>query len=193
MKSCLGIEKGDSDADEKASALAEFVLWADPDHFGTAGAQDAHEGEGDCRSFDEANDLSGRQSAERHPAGGDKYIPVRMQVVTKKNIYLRDNHTCQYCSRKFHASELTLDHVLPRSRGGRNTWENLVTACRKCNQAKDSRTPEEAGMKLLHRVIPASVHTARGLLRSVGMAVEEWAEYLFVDSGGDKRFVALEA
>ena len=48
-------------------------------------------------------------------------------------------------------------------------------------------------MKLLHRVIPASVHTTRGLLRSVGMAVEEWAEYLFVDSGGDKRFVALEA
>lgn len=122
-----------------------------------------------------------------------KYIPVRMQVVTKKNIYLRDNHTCQYCGRRFHGSELTLDHVLPRSRGGRNTWENLVTACKKCNQAKDARTPEEAGMKLLHRVIPASVHTARGLLRSVGMAIEEWAEYLFVDSGGDKRFVALEA
>jgi 5-methylcytosine-specific restriction endonuclease McrA len=122
-----------------------------------------------------------------------KYIPVRMQVVTKKNIYLRDNHTCQYCSRKFHGSELTLDHVLPRSRGGRNTWENLVTACKKCNQAKDDRTPDEAGMKLLHRVIPATVHTARGMLRSVGMAVEEWAEYLFVDSGGDKRFVALEA
>jgi hypothetical protein len=122
-----------------------------------------------------------------------KYIPVRMQIVTKNNIYLRDNHICQYRSRKFHGSELTLDHVLPRSRGGRNTWENLVTACKKCNQAKDSRTPEEAGMKLLHRVIPATVHTARGLLRSVGMAVEEWAEYLFVDSGGDKKFVALEA
>lgn len=122
-----------------------------------------------------------------------KYIPVRMQVVTKKNIYLRDNHTCQYCSRKLHSSELTLDHVLPRSRGGRNSWENLVTACRKCNQAKGDMTPEEAGMKLLHRVLPATVHTARGMLRSVGMAVEEWAKYLFVDSEGDRRFVALEA
>lgn len=117
-----------------------------------------------------------------------RYVPVRMQVVTKKNIFLRDNHTCQYCSRKFHASELTLDHVLPRSRGGRNTWENLVTACKKCNQTKDDMTPEEAGMQLLHRVIPASVHTARGLLRSVGMLVDEWARYLFVDSDGDRRF-----
>ncbi len=60
-------------------------------------------------------------------------------------------------------------------------------------QAKDARTPEEAGMKWLHRVIPSSVPTARGLLRSGGMAPKEWAEYLFVDSGGDKRFVALEA
>src|SRR5579859_2563715 len=60
-----------------------------------------------------------------------KYIPVRMQVVTKKSIYLRDNHTCQYCSRRFHGSELTLDHVLPRSRGGRNTWEKIGRAsCR---------------------------------------------------------------
>jgi hypothetical protein len=117
-----------------------------------------------------------------------RYVPVRMQVVTKKNIYLRDNHTCQYCGRKLHASELTLDHVLPRSRGGRNTWENLVTACKKCNQAKDNMTPEEAGMKLLHRVIPATVHTARSLLRSVGMMVEDWSTFLFVNSDGDQRF-----
>lgn len=118
-----------------------------------------------------------------------RYLPVRMQVATKKNICLRDNHTCQYCAKKFHPAELTLDHVLPRSRGGRNTWENLVAACGPCNRRKDNRTPEEAEMRLLHRVLPASVHTSRGLLRSAGMMVEAWAKYLFADSEGDRRFV----
>lgn len=109
-----------------------------------------------------------------------KFLPVRIPVATKKNICLRDNHTCQYCGRRFHPAALTLDHVMPRSRGGRNTWENLVAACNPCNRRKDNRTPEEAGMPLIHRVLPASVHTARGLLRSSGMMVETWAEYLFV-------------
>jgi 5-methylcytosine-specific restriction endonuclease McrA len=117
-----------------------------------------------------------------------KYIPLRMQLVSKKNIYLRDDHTCQYCGVKKHGSELTLDHIMPRSRGGKNTWENLVTACKPCNGRKDDRTPEEAGMVLRHRVIPSTVHTARSLLRAVGLLVNEWARYLFVDSAGDQRF-----
>jgi 5-methylcytosine-specific restriction endonuclease McrA len=117
-----------------------------------------------------------------------KYIPIRMQLVSKKNIYLRDDHCCQYCGVKKHGSELTLDHIMPRSRGGKNTWENLVTACKPCNGRKDDRTPEEAGMVLRHRVIPSTVHTARSLLRAVGLLVNEWARYLFVDSAGDQRF-----
>jgi len=117
-----------------------------------------------------------------------KYIPIRMQLVSKKNICIRDGYQCQYCGVRKHSSELTLDHVDPRSRGGRNTWENLVAACKACNQRKDDRTPEEAGMPLLHRIIPSTVHTTRSLLRSTGMMVEEWSKYLFVDSDGDKRF-----
>jgi hypothetical protein len=61
-------------------------------------------------------------------------------------VFKRDKHTCQYCGRR--AGPLTLDHVMPASRGGEDTWENLVAACGACNQFKANRTPEEAGMRL---------------------------------------------
>jgi hypothetical protein len=64
---------------------------------------------------------------------------------TRQLILKRDRHTCQYCGQ---IGELTLDHVLPQSRGGGDTWENLVTACLPCNQRKADRTPDEAGMRL---------------------------------------------
>lgn len=66
-------------------------------------------------------------------------------------VFRRDRHTCQYCGVRPRVADLTLDHVLPRHRGGRDTWENLVTACRPCNQRKGGRTPEEARMPLLCR------------------------------------------
>lgn len=66
--------------------------------------------------------------------------------VTRSHIFKRDGHQCAYCKGK---NELTVDHVIPKSRGGGYTWENLVTCCKKCNSKKDDRTPEEAGMKLL--------------------------------------------
>ncbi len=68
---------------------------------------------------------------------------------SRANVYLRDEHRCQYCSVKFTERELTLDHVLPVVRGGRKTWENIVAACMRCNQRKSDRRPEEVGMKLL--------------------------------------------
>lgn len=117
-----------------------------------------------------------------------KRIPIRMQIVTRKNLYLRDAHTCQYCGQKFSTLELTLDHILPSSRGGGNSWDNLVAACAPCNRRKDNRTPEEAGMKLLHRPLPATVHTARQVLRSVGLETKEWGPYLYADSEGDKKY-----
>ena len=66
-------------------------------------------------------------------------------MVSKRGVLLRDNHTCGYCGSP-HAN--TVDHVLPRSRGGKSSWVNLVAACRDCNNRKRDRTPEEAGMKL---------------------------------------------
>ena len=69
----------------------------------------------------------------------------RPPAFTRFNLFLRDSFTCQYCSA---AEDLTFDHVIPRSRGGRTTWENIVTACAPCNGRKGGRTPAQAGMKL---------------------------------------------
>jgi 5-methylcytosine-specific restriction endonuclease McrA len=66
-----------------------------------------------------------------------------------RTLFRRDDHRCLYCGQQFPRSELTRDHVLPTSRGGRDRWENVVAACRRCNWAKDNRTPEEANMPLL--------------------------------------------
>ena len=119
-----------------------------------------------------------------------RHIPIRMQIVSRKNIYLRDGHRCGYCGRKFHADELTLDHIIPRAQGGRSTWDNLVAACGMCNRVKDNRTPEEAGMPLLHRPLPVTVHTSRHLLRALGSETDGWRKYLWHDNTGDERFAA---
>jgi 5-methylcytosine-specific restriction endonuclease McrA len=67
------------------------------------------------------------------------------------NIYMRDGWTCQYCREKKATKDLTFDHVLPRAQGGITSWTNIVTACRTCNHAKEDRTPEQAGMKLMRK------------------------------------------
>ena len=67
---------------------------------------------------------------------------------SRQNIYMRDNNTCQYCGRRKQRSELNLDHVVPRSQGGRTNWENVVCSCVPCNLKKGGRTPEQAGMRL---------------------------------------------
>lgn len=78
-----------------------------------------------------------------------KYVKHQKNwLPTKRNIFLRDDYTCQYCGSN-NPSEMTLDHVLPRSRRGKDIWENLVCACRTCNCKKSNQTPEEANMPLL--------------------------------------------
>jgi 5-methylcytosine-specific restriction endonuclease McrA len=69
--------------------------------------------------------------------------------LTRKNIYFRDKNTCQYCGGRFKTRDLNIDHVIPRSRGGRDTWANLVCACISCNIRKGNRLPAEAGMRLI--------------------------------------------
>ena len=82
------------------------------------------------------------------------FVPFKAERVTRHKILRRDGR-CQYCGRT--AGPLTIDHVLPRSRGGGTTWENCVAACLPCNQRKDDRTPREAGMRLLFGA-PAKPH-----------------------------------
>jgi 5-methylcytosine-specific restriction endonuclease McrA len=92
---------------------------------------------------------------------------------------MRDRYTCQYCLRILPSAELTLDHVIPRSRSGESAWENLVACCHPCNNRKGSRTPDEAGMKLTRQPRPFSLHTSRHLMRLLGKSDEQWRKYLF--------------
>jgi hypothetical protein len=79
---------------------------------------------------------------------GYNKVPVRIRL-TRRNIIMRDNHTCQYCGKKKTLADLNIDHVIPKSKGGKNVWENLACSCIKCNSHKRDRTPKQAGMKLL--------------------------------------------
>ncbi len=76
-------------------------------------------------------------------------LPKQDVKLNRRNIYARDSGTCQYCGKRFPSSELSLDHVVPRSLGGKTTWENLVCACVYCNAKKGGRTPHQAHMHLL--------------------------------------------
>ena len=78
-------------------------------------------------------------------------VPTRKVRLNRKNIYLRDGNTCQYCGKVFASEDLNLDHVLPRAQGGISSWTNLVCSCYKCNNKKGSKTPEEAKMKLIRK------------------------------------------
>ena len=108
-----------------------------------------------------------------------RHIPQQTRALSRKNILLRDRNTCQFCGRVFPAAELTLDHVVPRSRGGRSSWENLVACCYQCNNRKGDRTPEEAGIKLVRRPRPFTLYTSRQLMRLIGHRDEKWRKYLF--------------
>jgi len=76
-------------------------------------------------------------------------LPKRTVKLNRKNIYSRDNNTCQYCGKQFPISKLNIDHVKPRSKGGKNSWKNLVCSCHKCNANKAAKTLKEANMKLI--------------------------------------------
>ena len=93
--------------------------------------------------------------------------------VTRRGVLRRDNFMCQYCGRMHPSAELTLDHVLPRSRGGKNTWENVVAACKPCNHRKGNRTPAEAHMRL-----PRQPFRPRYLALVVLDVPPAWQKYL---------------
>lgn len=77
--------------------------------------------------------------------------PKPTAVFSRRNLFRRDHNTCQYCGRRPGTAELSIDHVLPRSRGGRSSWENCVLACMPCNRKKHNRTPDEAHMRMLKK------------------------------------------
>src|SRR6202521_6388026 len=106
-------------------------------------------------------------------------IPHQTRALSRKNILLRDRNTCQYCSVVLPSSELTLDHVIPRSRGGASSWENLVACCHACNRRKGNQFPAETGMKLLREPRAFNLHTSRHIMRLMGRSDDKWRKYLF--------------
>jgi 5-methylcytosine-specific restriction endonuclease McrA len=109
-----------------------------------------------------------------------RYDRMRRPTVrlTRKNVMLRDGHQCQYCARRPSVRDLNIDHVLPRSRGGEDSWENLVTACRGCNLRKGWRTPDEASMRLIRAPLPPRWSATMQILIGTPHAFDEWSPFL---------------
>lgn len=109
---------------------------------------------------------------------GYELLPKSRVRFSRLNIYARDRNTCQYCGKRLPRAELNLDHVVPRSRGGLTTWENVVCSCVPCNLRKGGRTPEEAGLRLHRR--PARPRWNPVFRSPVRRFYEEWLPFLSV-------------
>ncbi len=118
------------------------------------------------------------------------YINVRQRreasSMKRLRIYMRDKFRCQYCGEKKPATALTLDHIVPRSRGGDNSPVNVVTACIPCNNRKADRTPDEARMPLLTSQSTLRVKLERVVLCHYAEARSEWRKYIFMDVHDDR-------
>jgi 5-methylcytosine-specific restriction endonuclease McrA len=104
-------------------------------------------------------------------------VPQRRVRFSRHNIFVRDANTCQYCARRFARSELNLDHVVPRCRGGRTTWENVVCSCIECNRRKGGTDPAAAGMKLIR--LPQRPAWSPFVAKQFGVSgYREWVPFL---------------
>jgi 5-methylcytosine-specific restriction endonuclease McrA len=103
-------------------------------------------------------------------------VPFKKVILSRKNILRRDGHKCQYCGAS--SISLTVDHIMPKSRGGEDSWENLVSACLRCNNRKGSHTPDEAEMPLMKR--PIRPNHVTFLRQYVGKVGKDWEPFLFM-------------
>lgn len=108
----------------------------------------------------------------------NRYINASFKkvILTRKNIFRRDSYKCLYCGRS--DIPLTVDHIIPKSKGGGDSWENLATACVKCNNIKGNRMPQEANMIL--KLKPYKPHFIMFIKNTVGKIDESWKPYLFI-------------
>jgi 5-methylcytosine-specific restriction endonuclease McrA len=104
-------------------------------------------------------------------------VPVKRIMLTRKNIIKRDGGHCQYCGRK--KPQMTVDHIIPKIFGGRDTWENLVCACLECNNRKGHQTPEQSGLRLIRR--PRRPNHITFIQQFIGISDNRWRQYLFMD------------
>jgi len=110
--------------------------------------------------------------------------PARKPAFTRFNVFLRDRFACQYCGQALPSHELTFDHVVPRSRGGRTTWENVVTACAPCNLNKGGRMPNGRGLVPKRKPVQPSVWRMQenGRLFPPNFLHESWRDFLYWDA-----------
>lgn len=107
-------------------------------------------------------------------------MPRRGVQFSRLNVYRRDNFSCQYCAQPFRKDELTFDHVLPKSRGGKTTWLNIVTSCKACNLSKGDRTPAEAQMPLHSTPTEPRWWPFSTSMTRFEEHPEEWTPYLWI-------------
>jgi len=156
-----------------------------------AGVALAVDERGDSHDFDQWRDLPVRGSDDQLPVvGGCLRIPRVLHLLrydraprfgvrlTRRNLLLRDGYRCQYCGDEPGVRELNVDHVVPKSRGGRDTWDNLVISCRDCNLTKGKCTPDEAGMRLLRAPVKPGWSTAAHIALTTRTPFSEWRPFL---------------
>ncbi|MFO0638948.1 MAG: HNH endonuclease [Polyangiaceae bacterium] len=155
------------------------------------GAAHALDESGEPCDFERWRELPVRASDDALPiVGGALRIPRVLHLVryertprlairlTRRNLMIRDDFQCQYCQKRPPTRDLNIDHVQPRSRGGGDTWENLVIACRTCNLKKGWKTPEEANMRLLKKPVRPRWALTTHLVMSTETRFPEWEPYL---------------
>ena len=112
-----------------------------------------------------------------------RYITIKRRIdyvpFSRANIYARDDHRCQYCGIEHPVGDLTFDHVLPVSQGGKKNWENIVTSCIGCNRRKGGRTPVQAGMRVIRQPSRPSRSPVVRLTFGLLNAPESWRDYLY--------------
>lgn len=101
--------------------------------------------------------------------------PRPQRKLTRREVFIRDRYTCQYCGKQ--TRELTLDHVVPRHRGGEHSWENIVSACKACNHRKAGHTPEEVGMRLVRQPLQPRISIYSVVYQYLGTQYE-WQKYI---------------
>jgi 5-methylcytosine-specific restriction endonuclease McrA len=104
-------------------------------------------------------------------------LPAKELKLTRSNVFARDKDTCQYCGKIFPREELNLDHVIPRDRGGKTTWENIVCSCIACNSRKANRLPHEAHMRLICKPVRPKWRPVISLVLNTQQR-ERWKDFL---------------
>jgi 5-methylcytosine-specific restriction endonuclease McrA len=118
------------------------------------------------------------------------YVPLKRKKhwvrFSRSNIFIRDKNSCQYCGVQFPKAQLTLDHVVPSVQNGPKTWQNIVTACKPCNQRKGGRTPREAGMVLINEPKQPNWLPSTTLRLGLTVSTEQWKVYLKIEDDDDE-------